>query len=204
MPLTIARLTLSQSRDGEGAATEASLEVGGGGGIPGVRGMVPQAATPSSTHGGGSTPSRHDHHTHAPYHHHHPLASRPTPAPRHHHHAPAHIKHKTEVKSPDVSPYAFANGLGATMPAPSSRSPLDRPHLEHHREPSHLYPSQQGALNVRNQTANANLAKERHAAAVAEAHHPASTPSAPSKGTPTRDDPRGLRDYIREQAGCQP
>ncbi len=98
MPLTIARLTLSQSRDGEGAATEASLKVDSGGGIPGVLGMAgPQAGAPSSTpkhrYGGGASPSHihhehpahtpssgaHPHPTHAP--HHHPLAAHPAPAP---------------------------------------------------------------------------------------------------------------------------
>jgi hypothetical protein len=207
VPVASSTLYLAQRRDG---AVSASLEEFGGDGNSGIDHMEAvaphapsQGAMPSSTpqhrHGGGASLHHHEHAAPARHHgSHHPLVARHRPEPVHHHGA-AHGKHAKPSPSADVSPHAFASGMGATMPAPSSpQSPLDRPHVTHHHE-STLYPSQQGALNVRNQTANANLAKERHAAAVA-ARHPASTPSAPSKGTPTRDDPRGLRGYIREQA----
>jgi hypothetical protein len=213
MLVEIARLTLSQRRDSD-AISSASLEEFGGGETSGFgteavapsqglsRGPLP-SSTPRHPRGGGASPSHvhreHSAHAHATHHGHHPLVARRKPTPVHHHHGAATpSNHVTPSPSADVSPHAFASGMGATMPAPSSsRSPLDRPHVEHHREPA-LYPNQKGMLNVRNQAANAKLAKEHHAAA--EAHHPASTPSAPSKGTPTKGDPRGLRGYIREQA----
>jgi hypothetical protein len=183
MLVEIARLTLSQRRDSD-AISSASLEFSGDG-VPGLDHMAvaprapSQGEMPSSTphhrHSGGATPSHvhrehiaHTHHAHATHHGHHPLVARRKPTPAHHHGSsatPGH--HATPSPSADVSPHAFANGMGATMPA-ASRQPLDRPHVEHHHEQA-LYPSQQGA--VRAVQGNPN---QRRSARITRVHSRAS------------------------------